>query len=496
MKSLLILFVCFISINVFSQNITNTLGTSGVFTIKDASNNYLTINQSTGQVNILRSLRLENTTSSSLGVLVKGPDRFLHNYGMNNTFLGINSGNFTMIGNNNTALGFRSFFANSTGFNNTALGRESLYSNIIGSDNTAVGSQSLYFNINGINNTAVGGGSLFSNTTGIQNTAVGWKSLFSNTMGDDNTAVGSQSLYFNINGINNSAVGGGSLFSNTTGSNNTAVGWQSLFNSPTGYNNTAVGHKSLSSNTTGDNNTAVGRYSLISNTVGNGNTALGDNAGNSITTGNNLICIGKDAEPTTGTATDQMTLGNNQITSLRCNVTTITSLSDARDKKNITDLSLGIDFLMNVKPRLFNWDKREWYDNNVSDGSKMNEAPTAGFIAQKLDEVQTTEDVEWLNLVLKDNPEKLEATSGNLLPVMVKAIQELKVENDKIKAASIIASQESIELKKENKMLALEIESLKSMSEKIVKLEKLVKELTSLKHTSLIENKVYKTNLK
>ena len=63
----------------------------------------------------------------------------------------------------------------------------------------------------------------------------------------------------------------------------------------------------------------------------------------------------------------------------------------------------------------------------------MKKAPTAGFIAQELDEVQTIENAEWLNLVLKDNPEKLEASYGNLLPVMVKAIQELKTENDMLK---------------------------------------------------------------
>ena len=62
----------------------------------------------------------------------------------------------------------------------------------------------------------------------------------------------------------------------------------------------------------------------------------------------------------------------------------------------------------------------------------MQQTPTAGFIAQELDEVQCGEKVEWLNLVLKDNPDKWEATYGNLLPVMVKAIQELKKENDEL----------------------------------------------------------------
>jgi len=63
----------------------------------------------------------------------------------------------------------------------------------------------------------------------------------------------------------------------------------------------------------------------------------------------------------------------------------------------------------------------------------MQAMPTAGFIAQELDEAQTKAQSEWLNLVLKSNPDRLEATLGNLLPVMVKAIQELKSENDVLK---------------------------------------------------------------
>ena len=199
---------------------------------------------------------------------------------------------------------------------------------------------------------------------------------------------------------------------------------------------------------------------------------MGYYAGSSITTGNNLTCIGSEAEPTSSSATNQITLGNSSVTSLRCNVTTITSLSDARDKKNIRDLDLGIDFLMKIKPRQFNWDKREWYDGNISDGSKMKEEPTAGFIAQELDEAQTTAEAEWLNLVLKDNPEKLEATPGNLLPIMVKAIQELKAENNV--------------LKNNNEKLSAEVESLKSMSEKLATLEQLVNELASNKQTTFI----------
>src|SRR6185436_11245193 len=162
----------------------------------------------------------------------------------------------------------------------------------------------------------------------------------------------------------------------------------------------------------------------------------------------------------TPTAIDQVTLGNGFVNSLRCNVQTITSLSDMRDKKNITELSLGLDFIAKLKPRQFNWDKREWYDDNVSDGSKMKEAPTAGFIAQELDEAQQTAGADWLNLVLKDNPEKWEATYGNLLPVMVKAIQELKSENDELKDK--LAKFEQMQ-----NMLAVEIEKLKTNTSEV-----------------------------
>src|SRR6202521_5278164 len=115
---------------------------------------------------------------------------------------------------------------------------------------------------------------------------------------------------------------------------------------------------------------------------------------------------------------------------------------------------------MQLKPRVFNWDRREWYDDGITDGSKMRNNLTAGFIAQELDTVQTKASAEWLNLVLKDNPDRLEATPGNLLPIMVKAIQELKIENDQLKS-------EIVTLKTENEKLA-QLETLcKKLEKKI-----------------------------
>jgi hypothetical protein len=58
----------------------------------------------------------------------------------------------------------------------------------------------------------------------------------------------------------------------------------------------------------------------------------------------------------------------------------------------------------------------------------------AGFIAQELDEVQQDfNSEEYMKMVLKTNPEKLEAAPGKLIPVLVKAIQELSQEVERLK---------------------------------------------------------------
>ncbi|HEY3249699.1 MAG TPA: tail fiber domain-containing protein, partial [Ignavibacteria bacterium] len=133
-----------------------------------------------------------------------------------------------------------------------------------------------------------------------------------------------------------------------------------------------------------------------------------------------------------------------------------------RDKKNIKDLSLGLEFITKLKPRQFNWDKREWYEGNLSDGSKMDTSYTAGFIAQEFDEVQNSENAEWLKLVLKDNPEKWEATPGNLLPVMVKAIQELNEENQKLKIKNQNLEERLVKMEEVQKLLSKKFEMIES----------------------------------
>jgi hypothetical protein len=286
-----------------------------------------------------------------------------------------------------------------------------------------------------------------NNTIGSINTAFG-ESVLMNNDGSYNTGVGFDALVSNTSGGSNTALGSLALYSNTTGHDNVSAGDNTLYSNSTGSFNTAVGTNALNSNKA-DNNTGIGEYSLYNNSTGIKNTGIGGLSGYNTGSGSNVTCIGYNSNPSSTTVNNQITLGDNTITSLRCNTTTITSLSDARDKKNIRDLTLGIDFIMKLRPRLYNWDKREWYENNISDGSKMNETPSAGFIAQELDTVQTTENAEYLNLVLKDNPEKIEATPGNLLPIVVKALQDLRTENVELKSELELLKTQMAEIKNE-----------------------------------------------
>jgi len=152
---------------------------------------------------------------------------------------------------------------------------------------------------------------------------------------------------------------------------------------------------------------------------------LGYQAGNDLTTGSNNTIIGHDAEASSASATNQVTLGNSSISSLRCQVQTISSLSDARDKTDITPLQAGLDFVERLDPVSFTW--------NMRDGGKVGIEET-GFIAQDLQQVQEDTGVTIPNLVYDNNPDKLEASYGKLIPVLVKAIQELSAKVDDLEA--------------------------------------------------------------
>ncbi len=361
------------------------------------------------------SFALFSNTTGSYNVANGYQALYSNTIGIQNTANGVNALYFNSTGSYNVANGYQALYSNTTGFQNTANGFWALYSNTTGTNNTANGLNALYNNIIGIQNTANGVNALYSNTTGNYNTANGYQSLRSNTTADNNVANGYQALYSNTTGNSNTANGMQALYSNTTGYHNTANGYRALYFNTTGIRNTANGYMALYVNDTGDNNVANGYRALYSNTTGNENTAFGNLAGDNLTTGSNNTVIGNGADASIATVSNEITLGNSSIATLRCQVTTITSLSDGRDKADVAPLPAGLDFIAELKPVAFIW--------NTRDGAKVGVADT-GFIAQDLQAAQANTGHYIPGLVYDENPEKLEAGYGKLIPVLVKAIQE------------------------------------------------------------------------
>jgi hypothetical protein len=246
-------------------------------------------------------------------------------------------------------------------------------------------------------------------------------------------------------GTNNTCVGSGAG-GLVTGSSNTIVGQSAGSQLSTGQDNTLIGQGAGGALTTANSNTFIGQSAGVNATTASNNVAIGDGAGFNISTatnstfvgngtgqgvsnitGDNIVLLGSGARPSVAGAFNEITLGNSGTATLRCAVTSITSLSDARDKKEVEDLNVGLEFIDGLRPVKFIWDDRE------EEGK--HDIADFGFIAQDLKAAEeAVEMADVLKLVYDENPEKLEASYGKLIPILVKAIQELSAEVKALKA--------------------------------------------------------------
>lgn len=329
----------------------------------------------------------------------------------------------------------------SVGIGYQALGRSSTSSPM---NNVAIGSYAGDNVYSGDSNVVIGNGSDLIDNSDSYGVAVGTSAMafqygvsigyaasFSAIAGSDyNVCIGYQAGYDLDGGDYNVFIGNSSGYNGGTGGYNTATGRETLYNLTTGSQNSAFGNYSLRDLTSGEYNTGFGQTSGWKVTTGSNNTFLGARAGyfqdglstNALTTGSNVTCIGFEAVPSSATATNEITLGDNDITSLRCNVQTISSLSDERDKTAIADIQYGLDFIKDMRPVEFTWNRR--------DGS-MGATKDIGFIAQELYEVELDHSsTSRTRIVNQSNPSKWEADYVRTYPILVKAVQELSAQLD------------------------------------------------------------------
>ena len=336
---------------------------------------------------------------------------------------------------------------NTIGDLNTASGSNALLQNTTGDLNTANGSNALLQNTTGASNTASGSNALQSNTTGDLNTANGLNALQANTTGDLNTANGSNALQSSTTGVSNTANGSNALQSNTTGDLNTANGSNALLQNTTGASNTASGVNSLQSNTTGNLNTANGLNALQANTTGVSNTASGSNALRFTVTGDphNFSNCGGFGDSTSVSADNQVQLGNTTTTTFTFGA--VQNRSDARDKTDIRDTVLGLDFINSVRPVDFILDYRDDYveideEGNVTvheqDGSMKGKRFHHGVIAQEIEEIIADTEIDFGGFQDHSHNGGSDVKSigyTEFIAPLIKAIQELSKKVEVLEAA-------------------------------------------------------------
>jgi hypothetical protein len=113
------------------------------------------------------------TVSEFVGTFVLDGNSFAHAFGTNNTFLGNESGNFTLSGTTNVGIGSGALFNLASGSANTCIGFTSGGNINSGSSNTGIGDDSLDAVTSGDHNVAIGASALDSITSTDYNIGIG-----------------------------------------------------------------------------------------------------------------------------------------------------------------------------------------------------------------------------------------------------------------------------------------------------------------------------------
>jgi len=365
--------------------------------------------------------------------------------GTSNFIAGVNAGNSIESGGNyNTVVGDEAGTAITTGDYNVAVGYGALITEDTGGRSTAVGAYALGVqNVDELNyNTAVGYSAGGEITTGLSNTAIGALALDANTTASNNTAVGYASLGANTTGASNVAVGVSALDANTTASWNTAVGWGALGANTTGEYNTVLGYDAAGAVTTGLRNLYIGAgagNNGILTTTGSYNTLVGTFSDTTAVDSSNVNVLGYNVTGEEG----YTTVGVN-ASDIRAahGVATWATVSDERYKTAIKDCTTGLSFINSLRSVTWNYktlgELPETFSAYVEGSTEVfkNTLTNHGLIAQHTKEAIDADSGLKDGFKLWDEREdgSQEVAEAALIPILVKAIQELTARLEALEA--------------------------------------------------------------
>jgi hypothetical protein len=118
--------------------------------------------------------------------------------------------------------------------------------------------------------------------------------------------------------------------------------------------------------------------------------------------------------------------------------------SDARDKKDVQDTALGLDFIKALRPVDFRWDYRDDYREDgkplsdvVTDGSKKRARFHHGLIAQEVKAACKVAGVEfggYQDHKVNGGEDVMSLGYEEFIAPLIKAVQELAAEVEMLKA--------------------------------------------------------------
>jgi len=280
------------------------------------------------------------------------------------------------------------------------------------------------------------------------------KKLIFDADGDSDTYIyeSSEDVLAMVAGGNTAMVLDGnsniSLGNNDSGTANTLFGFDAGDALASGsYYNAFIGTLAGYSVSTGDRNTALGYHAIRLATSSSDNTAVGCQAGDTITTGAENTYIGAGADASSNSVNNEMALGNDavgqgantimlgdsNITGLYCYDTSISSPSDSRIKRDISDADCGLDLINSLRPvsykRVNPFDYPEGikpavYQDENAERPQDNNRVYADLIAQEVEQVMENAGYDFR--LVDTTPNGMKAVNyGTLIMPLIKAVQEL-----------------------------------------------------------------------
>jgi trimeric autotransporter adhesin len=203
-----------------------------------------------------------------------------------------------------------------------------------------------------------------------------------------------------------------------------------------------LGQDAGSQVTTGTHNVYIGAgagSNNINSTTGGNNTLVGTFSDTTASDSSNVNVLGYNVDGASGYTT--LGVGADDIRAAHGTATWAT-VSDERYKKDITDSTTGLSFINALRPRTFKYrtlgELPETFRAYEADSTEVfkNSNTNHGFIAQEVKAAIDADDSIKDGFKLWDDRDdgSQEVAEAALIPVLVKAIQELSAQVEELKS--------------------------------------------------------------